>query len=396
MFGVGQSYAKPVPERKVWPVAITNRSDWISGKHQALHLTGVRSPCALSKASLGSPLPCALKRFTTRRPQIARYTPVAKGVSLFPAGRQQAKVKLPALLLRVSTSDVLNGDFTEIVGQGVKGGATAVVLSEDVDASSGAGDLYDAALRLQDVIRGRASLIIEDRTDIANAVDADGILLTSRGVPLTVARRTLKGKSVLVGQLVQAIDEARVAAADGASFVVFGTADGSPPALEDVKEAKARQKGGSIPVIPQFKSGGISDLGMLLKGGVDGISLDPRLLNVGAMACGASGDVESGDAASLILQALSREDKYGTGEISGDKEARLGAKGRESLILEEKNLIQEITQLLDIVSPEMEERSLLDGAVKQLDELFMVVVVGKCAVFLVLVALFHKQHLTLR
>lgn len=386
MLGIGHSTAQCLPGRKVWPIGGHNRCVWISGKHQALHLTSERSPCSLSKASLGTPLPCALKRFTTRKARVARCSPVAKGVSLFPAGKQQAKVKLPALLLRVATSDVLNGIVTEIVSQGVQGGATAVVLTEDKGATSGAGDLYDAALKLQDLIRGRASLFIEDRTDISNAVDADGVLMTSRGVPLAVARRTLEGKSALLGQFVETVEEAVRAAADGASFVVFGTADGSPPDLEDVKNAKASQKGGSIPVIPQYSTGGISDLGSLLKSGIDGVSLDPMFLSVGALACGASGKLTSGDAAGIILEALSTQDKSGLGESTTGR--RKVAKGRESLIMEEKLLIDDITRLLDKVSPEMEEKSLLDGAVKQLDELFMVVVVGKCYVVFMFAAIY--------
>ena len=41
--------------------------------------------------------------------------------------------------------------------------------------------IYEAAIKLKDLIRGRAVLLISDCTDVANAVEAEGVSLTSKG-----------------------------------------------------------------------------------------------------------------------------------------------------------------------------------------------------------------------
>lgn len=68
----------------------------------------------------------------------------------------------------------------ELLGQAISAGATAVVLS-DTDGRGGAGALYEAAIKVKEVLRGRAALLLVDRTDIADVVGADGVLLTERG-----------------------------------------------------------------------------------------------------------------------------------------------------------------------------------------------------------------------
>ena len=49
---------------------------------------------------------------------------------------------------------------------------------------SGGAGLYDAACRLKAMLRGRAALLVADRTDIADAAEADGVILTPTGKSL--------------------------------------------------------------------------------------------------------------------------------------------------------------------------------------------------------------------
>lgn len=46
---------------------------------------------------------------------------------------------------------------------------------------SGGAQLYEAAIRLKEALRGRAALFVVDRTDIVDAAEADGVLLSPRG-----------------------------------------------------------------------------------------------------------------------------------------------------------------------------------------------------------------------
>ena len=107
--------------------------------------------------------------------------------ALFPGKQAQSRVQLPALMLSVTASDIVDaaaphgkgGSVSEQVSKAVGAGATAVIL-RDPDSGS-AGTLYEAAVKLKSLLRGRAALLLVDRTDIVQAADADGVLLTDNG-----------------------------------------------------------------------------------------------------------------------------------------------------------------------------------------------------------------------
>lgn len=67
--------------------------------------------------------------------------------------------------------------------------------------------------------RDRASVYIVDRPDIADAVSAEGVLLTPGGVPVSVARMTLKDNSVVIGRIVDSVKGAKNASSEGQNFI---------------------------------------------------------------------------------------------------------------------------------------------------------------------------------
>ncbi len=48
-------------------------------------------------------------------------------------------------------------------------------------AYTGGAELYEAAVLLKELLRGRGILLIEDRTDIVGAAEADGVVLSRQG-----------------------------------------------------------------------------------------------------------------------------------------------------------------------------------------------------------------------
>jgi hypothetical protein len=127
----------------------------------------------LAKASISGPLAAVRTKSVVRR-VAASDAPTG----IFPAGKRQAKVKLPALWIQASVSDVLTSEFEEILENAIEAGANAVVLS---DTQAGGADLFNAAAHVKEIVRGRAVVLIEDRTDIATACKLDGVMLTPRG-----------------------------------------------------------------------------------------------------------------------------------------------------------------------------------------------------------------------
>ena len=97
-----------------------------------------------------------------------------------------------------------------VVEEAVAGGVTIVQLREK-DASTR--DFIDLALRLKPILaQAHVPLLINDRVDIALAVDADGVHLGQSDTPYPMARRLL-GPSKIIGLSVESLPDARAAAA---------------------------------------------------------------------------------------------------------------------------------------------------------------------------------------
>ena len=116
-------------------------------------------------------------------------------------------------------------DLEEIVAAAAQGGAGAIQLREkDLSAR----DLYALGVRLQAALAPYGvPLLINDRLDVALALDAAGVHLAGHSLPTAVARRVL-GAGKLLGVSTHSVEEARCAAEDGADFIVFGPVFATP------------------------------------------------------------------------------------------------------------------------------------------------------------------------
>lgn len=105
----------------------------------------------------------------------------------------------------------------------------------------------------------RVPLLINDRVDLALALDLTGVHLRANGLPVDAARRLL-GPDRLVGLSTHSIGEAARAGRDGADYVVFGPVFDTPskrvfgdPLGLDALAAACRES--SVPV---FAIGGVT------------------------------------------------------------------------------------------------------------------------------------------
>lgn len=102
------------------------------------------------------------------------------------------------LSLYLVTDPTLVGDrpLEAVVAAAVDGGATLVQLR---DKTADTGALIDTAERLLGVLRPRGvPLVIDDRTDVALAVGADGVHVGQSDMPAATVRRLL-GEHAIVG-----------------------------------------------------------------------------------------------------------------------------------------------------------------------------------------------------
>lgn len=138
----------------------------------------------------------------------------------------------------------LNRPLIEIVKEAVAGGVTIVQLREK-DCSSK--DFYDVALELATFLKEKKiPLIINDRLDIALAVNAEGLHIGQSDIPYSVARRIL-GPDAIIGLSVENIQDALDAEALDVDYLgispVFSTNTkldiAKPLGLDGIREIKS-------------------------------------------------------------------------------------------------------------------------------------------------------------
>ena len=98
----------------------------------------------------------------------------------------------------------LGRSLEEVVSEAVKGGVTIVQLREK-DTSTG--EFIEIAFRLKNILEPyNVPLIINDRVDVALAVDADGLHIGQSDMPYNIARKLL-GPDKIIGLSVENMDD---------------------------------------------------------------------------------------------------------------------------------------------------------------------------------------------
>ena len=110
-------------------------------------------------------------------------------------------------------------DFLEIVKQACDGGATLVQLREKDKSGL---EYMRLAERVKNVTdQFNVPLIIDDRIDVAMAVDAAGVHVGQNDIPVCVARKLL-GENTIVGATAKTVAQAQKAKEEGADYLGVG------------------------------------------------------------------------------------------------------------------------------------------------------------------------------
>lgn len=178
--------------------------------------------------------------------------------------------------LRLPAGRQLLDEIEELLQAGVR-----MLQLREKDLS--AADLLPLAKDLRELTSNyNCALLINDRVDIALAVDADGVHLGEHSMPSAAARKLL-GPNKLIGVSTHSSAEIYTAAKQGADFVTFGpvfytpskAAYGEPVGLEKLQQACAK------PSIPIYGLGGIKpdNCAAVTQSGAHGIALISALFN---------------------------------------------------------------------------------------------------------------------
>jgi thiamine-phosphate pyrophosphorylase len=141
--------------------------------------------------------------------------------------------------------------------------------------------LLEVGQRLKQAIDGRALLIINERVDVAQACDADGVQLGEDGLPVPVVRRLL-GEGKLIGRSVHSVEAAMQAESEGADFLIVGTifTTGSHPGAKPAGVELLARVAQQIKV-PFLGIGGITaeNVSDVMRAGASGAALISAILS---------------------------------------------------------------------------------------------------------------------
>jgi len=123
------------------------------------------------------------------------------------------------LLYVITDERLARRPHAEAARLAIEGGARAIQLR---DKTAGTRALVEAGRALRAITAASGvALIINDRADVARAVDADGVHLGADDLPIAAAREIL-GPACIIGASARTRPEAERAAADGADYLGVG------------------------------------------------------------------------------------------------------------------------------------------------------------------------------
>lgn len=149
-----------------------------------------------------------------------------------PKQNNENRLKEKAALLKgvyLVTDRRLGPDVLRSVKDALDGGVRAVQLREKEIETR---ELFSIAKRLRELTRVYgAALFVNDRIDIAMAVQADGVHLGQRSMPIKEAR-AVAGPDMIIGVSTHGLTEALTAVGSGADFITLGPVFHTPSKLE--------------------------------------------------------------------------------------------------------------------------------------------------------------------
>ena len=128
-------------------------------------------------------------------------------------------------------------EFLNIIEEAIKGGTTVVQLREKTASTK---EFYDLALRVKEITsRYGVPLLINDRIDIALAIDSEGVHIGQDDMPADIAREII-GEDKILGVSASTVEEAKKAENDSADYIgsgaVFPTATVKRFTKQDLKD----------------------------------------------------------------------------------------------------------------------------------------------------------------
>lgn len=178
-------------------------------------------------------------------------------------------------LYLVTDQDLCLGrSLIDVVMEAVQGGVSVVQIREK---NSETRDFYELARAMKQGLKGKkVPLIINDRVDVALAVDADGVHVGQKDLPCSVIRKML-GPDKIIGVSINTFEQIHKAHEDGADYLSLSPVYPTPtkPDTTEPFGIDGLIKARKMTTKPLITIGGInkSNIGKIMATGVDGVAL---------------------------------------------------------------------------------------------------------------------------
>ena len=188
-------------------------------------------------------------------------------------------MKVDYSLYLCTDRNLLNGkNFEETIELAIKGGVTIVQLREKNCSSR---EFLEIATSIKKITsKYKIPLIINDRIDIALAVNADGVHVGQDDLPCKTAREIL-GEEKIIGVSVSTVETAIKAEIDGANYIgvgaIFKTSTKTDAEIVSLATLKKIRDSVKIPVVA---IGGINKNNLpQIKNFIDGVAVVSAIIS---------------------------------------------------------------------------------------------------------------------
>jgi thiamine-phosphate pyrophosphorylase len=185
------------------------------------------------------------------------------------------KTKIDYSIYLVTDRDLMSSKtIEESVSESIKGGCTVVQLREKNTSSR---EFFELAKRVHEITKtANIPLIINDRIDVALAVNAEGVHIGQSDLPCEIVRKIV-GEDMIIGVSASNLTEAKIAVKAGADYLgvgaMYATGTKTDANLTSLDELKLIRENIKTPIvvigginkftIPNFKGTGIDGIAVV-------------------------------------------------------------------------------------------------------------------------------------
>ncbi|MDR2967800.1 MAG: thiamine phosphate synthase [Methanobacteriaceae archaeon] len=184
-----------------------------------------------------------------------------------------------SLYLVTNSNNKTNEEFLKIIEESILGGATIVQTREKAISTR---DFYNLAIEVKKITDSYdIPLIVNDRIDVAIAIDADGVHVGQNDLPADIVR-TIIGDDKILGVSAATVEEAKKAEKDGADYIGSGAmypTETKKSTCISMDYLKKIVDGVNIPIVA---IGGLNENNIdskLINTGIKGISIVSAIMN---------------------------------------------------------------------------------------------------------------------